>query len=174
MSLPLGPAHLPCAQQNAARRCPPGSTSTPAACSFGSSHSQLVRVTLGSSYLRGVQAASRDTRPNSAQIASCRTRCACRSVLRALGLCSQALGLVATPGCSCTPAGMFAPRNSSELSHFLLSAGARLVARAPARPQAAASGGALGLQANLFGRLIRVVRSYANAIGAPGASQSTL
>lgn len=46
------------------------------------------------------------------------------------------------------------------------------MARAPVRPQAVASGGALGLQANLFGRLIRVVRSYANAIGAPGAPQS--
>ena len=44
------------------------------------------------------------------------------------------------------------------------------MARAPARPQAVACGGALGLQANLFGRLIRVVRSYANAIGAPAAS----
>ena len=43
------------------------------------------------------------------------------------------------------------------------------MARAPARPQATASGGALGLQANLFGRLIRVVRSYANAIGVPPA-----
>ncbi len=39
------------------------------------------------------------------------------------------------------------------------------MAQAPARPQARASG-ALGLQANLFGRLVRVVRSYANAIGA--------
>ncbi|KAK9819244.1 hypothetical protein WJX81_005542 [Elliptochloris bilobata] len=41
--------------------------------------------------------------------------------------------------------------------------GDRLMARAPARPQARVCG-ALGLQANLFGRLIRVVRSYANAI----------
>jgi len=56
MSLPLRPTHLPCAQQNAARRCPPGSTSAPAGCTFGSSHSQLVRVTLGSSYLRGARA----------------------------------------------------------------------------------------------------------------------
>ena len=80
MSLPLGPAHLPCAQQNAARRCPPGSTSAPAACGFGSSHSQLVRVTLGTSYLRGVQAASRDTRPDSAQMNHWTPQYACKSL----------------------------------------------------------------------------------------------
>lgn len=39
------------------------------------------------------------------------------------------------------------------------------MARAPARSQARACG-ALGLQANLFGRLIRVIRSYGNAFGA--------
>ena len=80
MSLPLGPAHLPCAQQNAARRCPPGSTSAPAACGFGSSHSQLVRVTQGSTYLRGVQAASRDTRPDSAQMNHWKPQYACKIV----------------------------------------------------------------------------------------------
>jgi len=163
MSLPLRPTHLPCAQQNAARRCPPGSTSAPAGCSFGSSHSQLVRVTMGSSYLRGARA------PKALCVSDrLLLQRGCQCLPQDVEVCENAHGSHAGGGGSAVAraCGRMLGRRAAPASlRCVPLAGARLLAQAPARPHARASG-ALGLQANLFGRLVRVVRSYANAIGA--------